>query len=84
MKPMYLAEVENNAAAQGGYAEAIRSMRANGQEVPQIFHLFAFKPEITVHLERFSQGVMRGASPLSAGQRELIAAFTSRRNNCPF
>jgi AhpD family alkylhydroperoxidase len=27
---------------------------------------------------------MRGPSPLPAGVRELIAAFTSRRNDCPF
>ena len=53
-------------------------------EAPQIFHLFAYKPEVTIHLERFSQGVMRGPSPLSAGIRELIAAFTSRKNHCPF
>jgi len=28
--------------------------------------------------------VMRGPSPLSPGLRELIAAFTSRRNDCLF
>jgi len=28
--------------------------------------------------------VMRGPSPLPPGVRELIAAFTSRRNDCPF
>jgi len=27
---------------------------------------------------------MRGPSPLPPGIRELIAAFTSRRNDCPF
>jgi len=27
---------------------------------------------------------MRGPSPLSAGLRELIAALTSRRNDCDF
>ena len=47
-------------------------------------HLFAFKPERTSHLAQFTQGVMRGPSPLSPGQRELIAAFVSRRNDCPF
>jgi len=46
--------------------------------------LFAFKPDRTEHLAQFTQGVMRGPSPLSPGQRELIAAFTSRRNDCPF
>ena len=52
--------------------------------VPQILHLFAFKPAQGEHLAAFTQAVMRGPSPLSPGLRELIAAFTSRRNDCPF
>jgi hypothetical protein len=47
-------------------------------------HLFAYKPDRTDFLSRFTQGVMRGPSPLPAGFRELIAAFTSRRNDCLF
>ncbi|HEX2778664.1 MAG TPA: peroxidase, partial [Gemmatimonadaceae bacterium] len=66
------------------YAEPIGRMQAAGLPVPQIMHLFAFKPDRTDHLSRFTQGVMRGPSPLSPGMRELIAAFTSRRNDCPF
>ena len=84
MKPLYLRDIENNARASGGYADLIRNMRSAGAGLPGILHLFAFKPEATEHLERFSQAVMRGPSPLSAGFRELIAAFTSRLNNCPF
>ena len=52
--------------------------------MPQILYLFAFKPRMTDHLSRFTQELMRGPSPLSPGQRELIAAFTSSRNQCPF
>jgi alkylhydroperoxidase family enzyme len=52
--------------------------------IPQIMHLFAFKPERTQHLERFTQEVMRGPSPLLPGQRELIAALTSKLNQCLF
>jgi hypothetical protein len=37
-----------------------------------------------VHLERFTQEMMREPSPLSAGIRELIAAYTSSLNQCPF
>ncbi len=59
-------------------------METAGLEVPQILHLFAFKPELGEYLERFSQAVMRGPSPLTPGTRELIAAFTSRQNHCPF
>jgi hypothetical protein len=84
MKPMYLREVENNPNASGPYAEQMRMMRSHGATVPQIMHLFAFKPEVTKGLEEFSEGVMRGPSPLSPGMRELIAAFTSRRNDCEF
>jgi alkylhydroperoxidase family enzyme len=52
--------------------------------IPQIQHLFAFKPDRTDHLSRFTQGVMRGPSPLLPGQRELIAALTSKLNQCLF
>jgi alkylhydroperoxidase family enzyme len=80
---MYLRDVEGHEGG-GPYGELIRHMRDAGQPVPQIMHLFAFKPEATDHLARFTQSVMRGPSPLSPGQREMIAAFTSRRNDCPF
>jgi hypothetical protein len=83
MEQMYLPEIEQ-AAGDGPWAQAIRQMREAGAPVPQIMHLFAYKADRTQHLAQFTQGVMRGPSPLSAGQRELIAAFTSRRNDCPF
>lgn len=83
MHPMYLPDVET-ADPRGSYAEPIKAMQAAGVPVPQIMHLFAFKPERTDFLAQFTQGVMRGPSPLTPGQRELIAAFTSRRNDCPF
>ncbi len=83
MDPMFLPDVEDHEDP-GPRGEAIRSMRADSIPVPQIAHLFAFKPDRTDHLARFTQGVMRGPSPLPAGVRELIAAFTSRRNRCPF
>ena len=83
MEPMYLKEVEGKPPA-GTFAEMIERMQAQGLPVPQIWYLFAFKPEVTQHLADFTQGVMRGPSPLAAGLRELIAAFTSRRNDCPF
>jgi alkylhydroperoxidase family enzyme len=83
MDPMYLADVEAFRGA-GPRAEAIERMRGAGQPIPQIMHLFAFKPDRTDHLAAFTQGVMRGPSPLSAGQRELIAALTSKLNQCLF
>ena len=46
-------------------------MKAAGIPVPQIMHLFAYKPDRTDHLSAFTQGVMRGPSPLTPGMREL-------------
>lgn len=83
MDSMYLHDVEAH-EDHGPYGPVIGGMRAAGLPVPQILHLFAFKSERTAHLSRFTQGVMRGPSPLTPGQRELIAAFTSSRNGCPF
>ncbi len=83
MRPMFLPGVEG-AEPQGPYAPMITGMKRAGIPVPQIMHLFAYKPDRTEHLSRFTQAVMRGPSPLSPGLRELIAAFTSRRNDCPF
>ena len=80
---MFLPEVESFPAT-GSRGEMMARLRAANIPIPQIQHLFAFKTDRTDHLARFTRGVMRGPSPLSAGQRELIAAFTSRRNDCPF
>lgn len=83
MEQMYLRDVEEH-DGDSPWNTAIRQLRDAGAPVPQIWHLFAFKPDRTEHLARFTQGVMRGPSPLPPGVRELIAAFTSRRNDCPF
>jgi alkylhydroperoxidase family enzyme len=80
---MYLPTVEAH-AGDDPWSGTIARMREAGHAVPQIMHLFAFKTDRTRHLAQFTEGVMRGTSPLAAGQRELIAAFTSRRNGCPF
>ncbi len=79
---MYLRDVERDDAP-GPWGAAIRRMKADGMAVPQIRYLFAFK-EHTGLLAHFTQAVLRGPSPLSPGIRELIAAFTSKRNECPF
>lgn len=84
MKPMHLAAVADNTGRTGPYAELLARVQASGQVYPQIWHLFAFKPRATRHLERFTQEVMRGPSPLSPGLRELIAAYTSKLNDCEF
>ena len=80
---MFLPGVEENPAP-GAYRDAIEATRAGGQEYPQIWHLFAFRPKATEHLARFTQEILRGPAPMSPGIRELIAAFTSQGNQCPF
>lgn len=83
MKPMFLPGVEENPQP-SPYAQAIEAMKRQGKEYPQIWHLFAFKPQATEHLARFTQEILREEAPLSPGFRELIAAYTSKRNHCPF
>lgn len=83
MKPMFLPEVEGDPKP-GPYRDLIEHMRRTGAEYPQIWHLFAYLPSATEHLARFTQEILRGPAPLSPGLRELIAAYTSKRNHCPF
>jgi alkylhydroperoxidase family enzyme len=83
MDPMFLPGVEGDAKP-GAYRDVIDMMRKQGGEYPQIWHLFAYLPEATRHLARFTQEILRGPAPLSPGLRELIAAYTSKRNHCPF
>ncbi len=83
MQPMFLKDVEQH-RGDDNYTRAIDMMRRAGPEYPQILHMFSFKMNATVHLERFTQEIMREAPPLSPGIRELIAAYTSNLNHCPF
>ena len=83
MKPMFLPGVEGNPQT-GPYLDLIEQMRNRGAGYPQIWHLFAYLPSATTHLARFTQEILRGPSPLSPGLRELIAAYTSKCNDCPF
>jgi len=83
MDPLFLPGVENHPEP-GPYRDIIQMMLAGGHEYPQIWHLFAFRQQAGDHLSRFTQEIMRGPAPLSPGIRELIAAFTSYRNDCPF
>jgi hypothetical protein len=83
MDEMFLRDVEQH-RGDDNYSRAIDMMQRAGQEYPQILHMFAFKMPATVYLERFTQEMMREASPLSPGIRELIAAYTSSLNQCPF
>ena len=80
---MFLKDVEQHTGADN-YTRAIEMAKQAGQEYPQILHMFSYRMNATVHLERFTQQIMREAAPLSPGIRELIAAYTSHLNRCPF
>jgi len=53
-------------------------------ELPGILGLFAFRAETAGPLRVLSEALLRGPSPLSAAERELIAAHVSRLNECAF
>jgi len=52
--------------------------------VPGIRSLVMFRPETGKYLYELAQVLLRGESPLSEAERELIAAYVSFRNNCMF
>lgn len=80
---IYLPGVEANPEP-GPYRELILDAKSRGAEYSRIWDLFAFKNDFTIHLARFSQGVLRQPATISPAFRELIAAFTSYQNECGF
>ena len=52
--------------------------------VPGIRSLVLFRPETGKSLYELAQVLLRGASPLTEAERELIAAYVSYRNDCTF
>ena len=52
---------------------------------PDILRTVFYRPEVFGGpMNAWTQAVMRGPSPWAVGERELFAAFTSVRNQCPF
>src|SRR5574339_484767 len=68
----------------GAYRDLIERAKAGGGEYSKIWDLFAFQHDITVHMGRFTHGVLRQPASITPGLRELIAAYTSRLNECGF
>ena len=54
------------------------------EQLPGIRGLLAFRPETGRPLSQLAEALLVGDSPLSRGERETIAAFVSRRNECAF
>lgn len=54
------------------------------ESLPGIVGLFNFRPETAAPLQLLAETLLRGESPLSSGERELIAAYVSHLNDCHF
>ena len=55
-----------------------------GNDLPGILGLLAYRPETAGPLGDLAEVLLRGDSTLSRGERELIAAYVSRRNECEY
>ncbi len=52
---------------------------------PDVIKLLLYRPEfLGKHMNALFQEAMRGPSPWSVGDRELMAAFVSKVNECEF
>lgn len=54
------------------------------ESLPGIVGLFNFRPETAAPLQLLAETLLRGESPLTSGERELIAAYVSHLNDCHF
>jgi uncharacterized peroxidase-related enzyme len=55
-----------------------------GNDAPGIVSLFAYRPETAKPLCDLAEVLLRGPNSLSRGERELIAAYVSKLNDCSF
>ena len=56
-----------------------------GERAPDVLRTLWYRSEFFgAHYGRYLNAVMRGPSEWSVGERELFAAFVSRKNECPF
>jgi len=51
---------------------------------PGITAGFAFRPETAKPMRALAEVLLRGPNTLTSGEREMIAAFVSSRNDCQF
>jgi uncharacterized peroxidase-related enzyme len=57
---------------------------ALNNEEPGIRGLMKYRPETAGALNQLAETLLRGESPLSRGERELIASYVSSLNECRF
>ncbi len=57
----------------------------SGHPAPDAARITFYRPDFYgKHIKTFTQEAMRGRSPWSVGDRELMAAYVSKLNDCPF
>ena len=57
----------------------------DGYDLEDVVRMLFYRPELAgKHLRASLQEAMRGPSEWSVGERELMAAFVSQKNQCPF
>ena len=52
--------------------------------LPGITSAFAYRPETAKPMRELAETLLRGPNTLTSGEREMIAAFVSSRNECVF
>jgi uncharacterized peroxidase-related enzyme len=52
--------------------------------LPGITGGFAYRPETATPMRELAEVLLRGTNTLTSGEREMIAAFVSSRNDCAF
>lgn len=57
---------------------------ALGNDQPGIVGLFHYRPQTGRPMSELAEVLLRGDNSLSRGERELIAAYVSARNDCRF
>lgn len=71
-------------AAEGRLAKLYKRLREPWGGVDNIFKIHSLNPaSIRGHLEMY-RGLMRGSSPLTVVQREMIAVVVSSANRCHY
>jgi AhpD family alkylhydroperoxidase len=54
------------------------------EDLPGITSAFAFRPDTAKPMRELAEALLRGPNTLTSGEREMIAAFVSSRNDCQF
>lgn len=66
--------------------EELQSLFARAREklgfVPNVFRVFAFRPEHLLRWRAYYDELLRGESGLTPAQREMIAVVVSAHNRC--